>query len=146
MSAIRIAKKKYFTVDQANAMLPLLRLILRDITGLAQTLREQHRRLARLQQQPSSGSDAEREAAIAEVEATQEKLREHKHELDQLHVELKDYLTGLVDFPARREGRDVYLCWRLGEPEVGHWHELDTGFAGRQSLEPSSTRRIPQGG
>jgi hypothetical protein len=40
-----------------------------------------------------------------------------------------------VDFPALREGREVYLCWRLGEDEVGYWHELTTGFAGRQPLD-----------
>ena len=49
-------------------------------------------------------------------------------------IELKDYFTGLIDFPCRMDGREVYLCWRLGEPEVGHWHELDAGFAGRQKL------------
>jgi hypothetical protein len=47
---------------------------------------------------------------------------------------LKDVDSGLVDFPTLWEGREVYLCWKLGEPEVGHWHEIEAGFAGRQSL------------
>ena len=45
---------------------------------------------------------------------------------------LKDIEEGLVDFPSEREGRTVYLCWKLGEDVIGYWHELDTGFPGRQ--------------
>ena len=61
-------------------------------------------------------------------------MHEYERELQQLGVELKDYFTGLIDFPCWMNGHEVYLCWRLGEPEVGHWHELDAGFAGRQKL------------
>jgi hypothetical protein len=62
-------------------------------------------------------------------------LRAKAAELDELGVELKDPDTGLIDFRARRQGRIVYLCWRLGEERIEWWHELDTGFAGRQRLE-----------
>ena len=55
--------------------------------------------------------------------------------LAQLDIELKDLQRGLIDFPTMREGRVVYLCWELGEPEVAYWHELDTGFGGRQPLD-----------
>jgi hypothetical protein len=55
-------------------------------------------------------------------------------ELDDLGVELKGIDDGLIDFPTTREGRVVYLCWRLGEDEIGWWHETDGGFAGRQPL------------
>jgi hypothetical protein len=48
--------------------------------------------------------------------------------------ELKGIEEGLIDFPSPREGRTVYLCWKLGEDSIGSWHELDTGFAGRQPL------------
>ena len=49
-------------------------------------------------------------------------------------IVIKDVDTGLVDFPHLRNGNEVYLCWRLGEPEVGYWHDIDSGFAGRQPL------------
>jgi hypothetical protein len=137
MSATR--KKHLFTVEQANATLPLVRVIVRDIAALANTLREQHRRLARLQEGPDSAMAAELEPLIAEIEAAQEQMRHHEQELEQLHVELKDHFTGLIDFRGRVDGREVYLCWRLGEPEVGHWHELDAGFMGRQKLATVST-------
>ena len=57
--------------------------------------------------------------------------------LDALGIELKDPRLGLVDFPGEMNGRRILLCWRLGEPEVQFWHEVDAGYAGRQPLAPS---------
>jgi hypothetical protein len=54
--------------------------------------------------------------------------------LRQIGCELKGVEQGLIDFPALREGRVVYLCWQYDEPEVAFWHEVDAGFAGRQPL------------
>ncbi len=128
--------KKYFTVSEANATLPLVRAIVRDITELATELRERHERLERLR--PDDGSSAAHEEELLRAEAEFERARgrmeEYERELRQLGVELKDYFMGLVDFPALLNGRPVYLCWRLGEPEVAHWHDLEAGFAGRQKL------------
>ncbi len=53
-------------------------------------------------------------------------------ELEAVGCECKDFRSGLVDFPAFLAGRVVYLCWKLGEPEIAHWHEVDAGFSGRQ--------------
>ena len=77
--------------------------------------------------------------AQSELERGQERMREYERELQNLGIELKDYFIGLIDFPCRMDGREVYLCWRLGEPEVAYWHELDAGFAGRQKLRPAPT-------
>jgi hypothetical protein len=130
--------KKYFTVAEANATLPLVRAIARDVTELARDLRERHERLSRVRANDRfSLSDAHQEEiaqAQAEFERGQERMQEYERELRQLGVELKDYFTGLIDFPCWMNGREVYLCWRLGEPEVAHWHELEAGFAGRQKL------------
>jgi hypothetical protein len=130
--------KKYFTAHEANSTLPLVRAIVRDVTELARDLRERHERLNRSRPQDRAGlSEAHREElqqAQAEFERARERMQEYEQELGQLGVELKDRFTGLVDFPAWMNGRQVYLCWRLGEPEVAHWHELDAGFAGRQKL------------
>jgi hypothetical protein len=56
------------------------------------------------------------------------------HELSEIGCEMKDLEVGLVDFPAEMEGRKVYLCWKLGEDRVDHWHELTEGFRGRKPL------------
>ena len=133
------AGKKYFTVAQANTTLPLVRAIVRDIADLARELRERHERLNRLRPRERNGrSEAHQEELLqaeAEFERGQERMQEFEKELKDLGVELKDYFTGLVDFPCWMNGREVYLCWRMGEPEVAHWHEIDAGFAGRQKLD-----------
>ena len=64
------------------------------------------------------------------------KLQNYVEELKNLGVELKSDENGLCDFRSMMNGREVYLCWRLGEPEVMFWHELDAGFAGRQGIQP----------
>jgi hypothetical protein len=127
--------RKYFTVAEANASLPYVRAIVQDITTLANDLRDRHERLTRLQ--AGSLSEAHREElgqVEEEFERGQERMRGYQQELGQLGVELKDFFMGLIDFPSLLDGRVVYLCWRLGEPEVAHWHELDEGFAGRRKL------------
>jgi hypothetical protein len=136
--------KKYFTLQEANSTLPLVRAIVRDITELARELRERHERLARHRPHSVLGKGGGRAAseahqeellqAEADFETGRERLDQYKQELDQIGVELKDPFLGLIDFPAWMHGREVYLCWRLGEPAVGHWHELEAGFAGRQKL------------
>jgi hypothetical protein len=141
----RSRAKKFYTIDEANATLPLLRSILRDITELANELRERNERLKRVQVPAhATVGDPHREELEemhAELERGQERMREFEHELKSLNVELKDYFTGLIDFPCWMDGRAVYLCWRLGEPEIGFWHELDSGFAGRKKLVEDAANR-----
>jgi hypothetical protein len=61
-------------------------------------------------------------------------LRSGLAELEAMEIVLRDLDRGLIDFPALREGREVYLCWIEGEDEIGFWHELEAGYAGRQPL------------
>jgi len=130
--------KKYYTVSQANAALPLVRAIVQDITDLARDLQDRNERLRRvIAHERGALGEAYREElqqVQADLERDQERMRDYEAELTKLGIEIKDYFTGLIDFPCWMDGREVYLCWRLGEPEVSHWHELDTGFAGRQKL------------
>src|ERR1017187_9131130 len=130
------AKPQQYTLDEANAMLPLLRAILRDVTTLANELRDRYERLIRLQE--GKGLDKAHEEEVqqlmAEFERGQEKMKEYEAELEKLGVELKDYYTGLIDFRHLRDGKEVYLCWRLGEPEIAHWHDLNSGFSGQWAI------------
>jgi hypothetical protein len=138
----RARSKKFYTVAEANATLPLLRSILRDITELARDLHERQERLESAHV-PASNGDAYKEElrqVHADLERDQERMHEYEQELKDLGVELKDYLTGLVDFPCLSNDHPIYLCWRLGEPEVAYWHELDAGFAGRKRIK----REMPQ--
>ncbi len=136
--------KRFFSVAEANNALPLVRAIVQDITTLAHELNERRERLNRLKRSDrlrlSEAHEEELQQVGAELDRGQQKMEEYVRELSQLGVELKEYFIGLVDFPSLMDGRPVYLCWRLGEPEVAHWHELDAGFAGRQKLTPDISR------
>jgi hypothetical protein len=141
-----VTGKKYFTAAQANATLPLVRAIVRDITALARDLRDRHERLARVRAKQEHGhlGDAyqeELQQVEGEFERDQERMQEYERELRDLGVELKDPFSGLVDFPCWMNGHEAYLCWRSGEADVGYWHEVDAGFAGRQKLM-AETRKI----
>lgn len=133
---------RLFTIEQANAMLPLVRAICSDLSNLARDVMERRHRLALLTagRELKAGDPYSDELAHmeAELERDAARLQEYVDELRELGVEPKGALEGLVDFPCEVEGRVAYLCWKLGEPEVLYWHDLDAGFAGRQPLTAGS--------
>lgn len=127
-----------FTLDEANSLLPRLSQLLPQI----QESKSDHDRLQEkaaeyVHLMSSNGRIIEKELnetrqelakAATEVNSLIERVQE-------LGCEVKGIEQGLVDFRTKREGREVYLCWKLGEPDIRWWHELDAGFAGRQPLE-----------
>lgn len=129
---------KYFSVDEANRTLPLVRAIVDDIVKQARLVESLQQRLERIdpeRRKPGDDLYSEELSQTQDELATEEsKLQEYVDELQKLGVELKSDEIGLCDFRTLMNGREVYLCWRLGEPEVMYWHELDGGFAGRQPL------------
>ena len=133
---------KLFTVEQANAALPLVRAITADLVQLSQEVMERRERLALLSAgRPNSTKDPYSEELLQieeELEKDSEQLQAYVDELRELGVEPKSGPEGLVDFPCMMDDRIVFLCWKFGEPEVTHWHELAAGFAGRQSLVAGS--------
>jgi hypothetical protein len=132
---------KYFTIEEANRSLPLVRAIVADIVAKYAEIAERKARLDQVRGSRSSrkhGSSDVYGEELAQVEEDLDQeigqLQGFIEELEKLGVELKDISRGLVDFRGLMDGREIYLCWLLGEEEVGHWHELDAGFSGRQSL------------
>jgi hypothetical protein len=142
----RLRRKRYFTLSEANAMLPLLRAILRDVMELAQSLRDRQERLKRLRRDDSKSLGKTYNDELEQIEASfasdQEQMQQYEQELKDLGVELKDYFVGLIDFPCVMDNREVYLCWRFDEPDVAHWHELDAGFSGRQPILENVSRLV----
>ena len=124
-----------FTVEEANALLPSIipRLeTLRTLTQRLVAIREELESIspgARLNGGASRLLQLEQEAVMRsqEAEAVLKRLADDG-------VEVKDPLQGLIDFRSLRDGREVYLCWRLGEGRLAYWHELNTGFQGRRPL------------
>ncbi len=141
MNATAVEQKKFFTVAEANQRLPLVRAIVDDIVRLFVDVQERRDRLqelkernpSRSQQQPAVYSE-EIDHMEAVVQADIERLRGFVGELAELGVDLKDPVVGLVDFPTLVEGQEACLCWKLGEPDVGFWHDLNAGYRGRQPV------------
>jgi hypothetical protein len=135
-------RRRLFTVDEANAALPLVRAITADLARLSRDVIERRERLSHLHSGRPADSGDPYSDELAEIENELEldtrRLHEYVDELRELGVEPKNGPEGLVDFPSKIDGRVVYLCWKLGEPEVLYWHELDAGFGGRQSLTAGS--------
>lgn len=129
---------RIFTPTEANAMLPLVRAITRDLVRLSREVIERHQRVEHLKagRSISFGDPYDEELAQIDEELTKDRQRLHEYvqELRQLGVEPKSSVDGIVDFPAMLDGELVYLCWKYGEPEVAHWHMLDGGFSNRQRL------------
>ncbi len=138
MSHRRPERHTWFTPEEANASLPLVRAIVGDLVRLSREVIDRRERLALLLdgREPDSGSPYREELSQIEEEVQKDtrRLRGYVEELRQLGVEPKGVTEGLVDFPSRMDGRDVCLCWQLGEAEVLYWHETDAGFQGRQPL------------
>jgi hypothetical protein len=131
--------QKYFSVEEANRSLPLVRAIVQDIVRQSRRVESLQERIERVTREPRRRLDdlysEELAQTQSELELEEEKLQSYSDELKNLGVELKGVEDGLCDFRSIMNGREVYLCWRLGEPEVMFWHELDAGFAGRQNLQ-----------
>ena len=142
MSETAPQPERLFTVEEANAMLPLVRAICTDLSRLSRDLVERRERLAEL----TEGRSRERSDLYSdeldqieqELVKDANQLEEYLGELRDLGVQPKNALEGLVDFPADMDGRVVHLCWKLDEPEVLFWHEIDAGFRGRQPLTADS--------
>ena len=142
MARKRTRPRRIFTIEEANAALPLVRAIVSDLAELSCEVIERRRRLSLLLDgRAADSSDPYREELVQiaeESEKDSRRLREYVQELWDLGVEPTSGPEGLVDFPAVVDGRKVYLCWKLGEPEVLYWHEMDAGFRERQPLTESS--------
>jgi hypothetical protein len=122
----------YFTLEEANAAVVVIRPILEEI----QTIRKHI-----LDKQPEVWPVIEKAAgnggsqAASRLAQSFEQLDELVHKIQDIGAIVKDINTGLLDFPAWREDHEVYLCWHLGEGRIAYWHEIEDGFAGRQPID-----------
>lgn len=120
----------FITPEAANKMLPYVRAIVVDIVELYRDVHDRRSRLGRIRQQrrtttEDSPYEAELRQAERDLDADIERLEGYVEELRAVGVDLRDPVKGLVDFPALIDGREVALCWSLGEDRVSRWHELD---------------------
>ena len=123
----------FYDIDAANARLKELEPILAALRDARDELAAGQLRLAQLQ----SAVDTDPALLAREQEGmtiTVQRMEQAVRQIDAWGVTLRDIGTGLVDFPALVNGRPIWLCWKLGEDGIAHWHELDAGIAGRRPL------------
>ena len=139
----------FYDFDRANARLPELRETLLSLRALKAEVVALRNRIVELNAPQVVGGGTASAAARpsqAEADAETHRLRMRMQglvdqmiatvaQIDGWSIQLREIETGLVDFPALVSGRPVWLCWRLGEDEVGWWHETTEGFDGRQRIE-----------
>jgi hypothetical protein len=135
--------RRYFSVAEAEHLIPTLERIFVQVLQLRSALRLQEQELER------AGVRMSRQ--VLEEEATRERpevrrpkalfrayyqaLAEELARVSDLGGEVKDLDSGLVDFPGRRGDEDILLCWKLGEKRIGYWHTTESGFAGRRPID-----------
>lgn len=125
---------RYFTVEQANAALLLIRPLMNEIQDIRdEVLRTQPEVWPVIQK--AAGNGGSRAASL--LAHNFERLDKLVHQILDMGAIVKDINTGLLDFPSLRDDREVYLCWQHGEERIAYWHEIDSGFAGREPLDPS---------
>jgi len=127
----------YFTREEAEALLPAISAVLRKIQENRKAILQTQEELDALRLQAAGNGHHLHERMIKlqrELSLHAQALRKLADELDSFGCELKDPDLGLIDFLSLRNGREIYLCWHLGEERINFWHYLHTGFAGRQPL------------
>lgn len=129
---------KYFTLAEANKTLPYVRRIVEDIVAAYNDWKDRIYRYEVIAANSKSdeGETEEQVGLREEVDQIARRINRFIDELSEVGCVFKGFDGGLVDFHGRLNGRDIFLCWRLGEPTVAHWHEIDAGFKGRQAVVP----------
>lgn len=122
---------KLFSVEEANAMLPVVRGLFAQIDRERGVLKQLAPEAKRAHERAETNGGIAQGARYANALTS---FMVAVQQLLSLGVEIKDFERGLCDFPHWRDGRVVYLCWQRGEERIEWWHDTDTGFAGRQPL------------
>jgi hypothetical protein len=122
--------ERHFTIGQANAALPSVKPLLQRLRDARDMLTDEEAHDVLSEAAPTNGGG---EAGTQVGEAFLE-VRRLLLAMQEAGIVVRDIDRGLIDFPAILDGREVYLCWELGEDEVGFWHDLEAGYRGREPL------------
>jgi hypothetical protein len=126
-----LVHERHFSREEANALLPQLTALLSQLQEAKDELTDTQAHEALSEAAPTNGGGEQgRQVGVAFLE-----VRRILETVEQAGIVLRDIDQGLVDFPALMDGREVYLCWELGEDEVGYWHDLEGGYGGREPLD-----------
>ena len=123
---------RHFSVEEANALLPRIRSIVESVLAARQRILDAQPEVWPALEKAIGNGGSRRAGALIE---DFKKVENGVKAIQKLGAVVKDVNAGLIDFPSLRGEREVFLCWRYDEPAVAYWHELHTGFAGRQPID-----------
>jgi hypothetical protein len=122
---------RYFTLQEADETLETIRPMMEEVVRISQkVIASQPEIWPALERSAGNGGNA----TLSKLVWDFEKLDTLLHRVQDTGALVKDMASGLLDFPAIRNGQEVYLCWKVGEDGIEYWHEVEAGFAGRQSI------------
>ena len=123
--------ERHYTLEEARAMLPWVVSRLAALRDARERLTDLETRQALVEgSSTNGGGEKGKQVGEAFVE-----FQNGLADFDRHGIILRHLDTGLIDFPAIRDGQEIYLCWIDGEADIGFWHSLDAGFPGREPLE-----------
>lgn len=122
---------RIFTIQEADAALSMIRPLLAEILKIRQEILDAQPEIWPVVEK-AAGNGGSKAANL--VEQQFKRLDELIRQIQSIGAILKDINIGLVDFLSMRDGREIYLCWQYGEEEIRYWHEIDSGYAGRELL------------
>ena len=125
-------EERIFTLEEATRLLPQLEELLTEIKRYRKFLLSIESEIKKASGHASQGGGSPFGPSYLK---TLEQIIKSIEQINEMGVLVKDLDKGLCDFAHMMDGRMVYLCWKLGESEIGWWHETTAGFAGRQPLE-----------
>ncbi len=134
---------KYFTLDQANRTLPLVGRVVTDIVDEYRRWKDLIFRyeLIAAGSKADAGESEEQVGLRVKVDESAQRINRYVEELSEVGCVFKGFEEGLVDFHTHINGQEAFLCWKLGEAAIEYWHDLESGYGGRQTLSQSSEAR-----
>ena len=127
-----LIEKKYFTIAEAEKLLPQITEILTKLMAISRTLAAFNQ--IKISFADDFGAYAYEITRNKNFHKLNHELFDGMEQLLEMGVLAKDLNTGLIDFYSMSGGREIFLCWKIGESHIGYWHELNTGFSGRKNI------------
>ena len=123
---------KHYTPQQANEALIIVRPLVGEMIEISERIRAHQPEMWTLAQKAAGNGGS---PTLSKLLPDFDRLHDILHKIQEMGVEVKDLTTGLIDFAALHDGREVYLCWKYGEASLQFWHEIEAGFQGRQLID-----------
>lgn len=126
------AMPKYYTPKEANNLLEIVRPMVDELMKIGERIRSHQPEIwSVVEKSAGNGGNPE----LSKILPDFDRLDAILHRLQDMGIEVKDLASGLIDFPAMKDGRLIYLCWKYNEDSIQFWHEVEAGFAGRQPID-----------